>query len=63
MARYNLNDRPVPGGSMEPRLNPNIVERQLNAKLGGIPEPDRGPRKPASPPVRSRSPTPVPGAG
>ena len=37
MARYNLNDRPVPGGSMEPRLNPNIVERQLNAKLGGIP--------------------------
>ena len=37
MARYNLNDRPVPGGSMEPRLNPKIGNRELNAKLGGIP--------------------------
>ena len=37
MGRYNLNDRPMPGGSMEPRLNPKIVERQLDAKLGGIP--------------------------
>jgi hypothetical protein len=40
MTRYNMNDRPVPGGSMEPRLNPKIVERQLNAKLGPrLPEP------------------------
>lgn len=31
--RYNLNDRDL-GGSMTPRLNPRIVERQLNAKLG-----------------------------
>jgi hypothetical protein len=31
--RYNLNDR-IFGGSMEPRLNPKVVERQLNAKLG-----------------------------
>ena len=41
MARYNLNDRPVPGGSCEPRLNPKIGDVQLNAKIGGIPEPDR----------------------
>jgi hypothetical protein len=34
MTRYNLNDRPMPGGSAEPRLNPKITERQLNAKLG-----------------------------
>lgn len=34
MARYNLDDRPVPTGSMDPRLNPEIVNRQLNAKLG-----------------------------
>ncbi len=33
MARYNLNDRPMPGGSMEPRLNPN-AHKELNAKLG-----------------------------
>lgn len=31
--RYNLNDRNL-GGSMEPRLNPKIGERQLNANLG-----------------------------
>ena len=34
MTRYNINDRPMPGGSMDPRLNPNITEKQLNAKLG-----------------------------
>jgi hypothetical protein len=34
MARYNLDDRFMPGGSFEPRLNPKIVDRQLNAKLG-----------------------------
>jgi hypothetical protein len=34
MTRYNMNDRPTPGGSMEPRLNSKIVERQLNVKLG-----------------------------
>ena len=37
MARFNLNDRPVPGGSCEERLAPKITERQLNAKLSGIP--------------------------
>jgi hypothetical protein len=31
--RYTTEDR-ILGGSMEPRLNPKIVERQLNAKLG-----------------------------
>ena len=31
--RYNLNDREY-GGSMSPRLNPEIVDRRLNAKLG-----------------------------
>lgn len=31
--RYRTGDR-IFGGSMEPRLNPRIVERQLNAKLG-----------------------------
>ena len=31
--RYNLDDR-IFGGSMEPRLNPKLVEPQLNAKLG-----------------------------
>lgn len=34
MARYNLNDRPMPGGSMVPRLNPKISETGLNVKLG-----------------------------
>ena len=34
--RYRTGDR-VFGGSMEPSLNPKLVERQLNAKLG----PDR----------------------
>jgi hypothetical protein len=34
MARYNLNDRPVPGGSMEPRLNAPRTHKELNAKLG-----------------------------
>lgn len=34
MSNYNLNDRPMPGGSFEDRLNPKITERQLNAKLG-----------------------------
>jgi hypothetical protein len=33
MTRYNLNDRPTPGGSMEPRFNPR-AHPQLNAKLG-----------------------------
>ena len=37
MARYNLNDRPMPGGSMEPRLNAPRTRKELNAKLGGIP--------------------------
>jgi len=34
MGEYDLNKRPMPGGSMSPRLNPKIVETQLNAKLG-----------------------------
>jgi len=34
MANYNLNDRPMPGGSMVPRLNPRISETGLNQKLG-----------------------------
>jgi hypothetical protein len=33
MTRYNMNDRPTPGGSMEPRLNPK-TRPELNAKLG-----------------------------
>jgi hypothetical protein len=33
MKTYNLNDRPF-GGSQDPRLAPEIVNRQLNAKLG-----------------------------
>lgn len=31
--RYSVNDR-IFGGSMEPRLNPEIVDRRLNAKIG-----------------------------
>jgi hypothetical protein len=39
MTRYNLSDRPVPSGSMEPRLNPKS-EPQLNTKLGPrLPDP------------------------
>jgi hypothetical protein len=34
MARYNLDDRPAPSGSMEPRFNPKISNTALNAKLG-----------------------------
>ena len=34
MGEYDLNKRPMPGGSMSPRLNPKIVETQLNTKLG-----------------------------
>lgn len=34
MPRFNLNDRPVPSGSMERRLAPKIGNTQLNAKLG-----------------------------
>ncbi len=34
MARFNLNDRPVPNGSMEPRLNMPRTHKELNAKLG-----------------------------
>jgi hypothetical protein len=34
MANYNLNDRPMPGGSMATRLNAKIVNTELNAKLG-----------------------------
>lgn len=33
MTNYNLNDRPMPGGSMEPRLS-GATDKQLNAKLG-----------------------------
>lgn len=33
--RYQTGDRTF-GGSMEPRLNPKLVERQLNAKLGPV---------------------------
>ena len=33
MARYNLNDRPTPGGSCEERFNPK-GHKELNAKLG-----------------------------
>jgi hypothetical protein len=40
MARYNLNDRPVPGGSMEPRLNMPRTHKELNAKVGAaMPDP------------------------
>lgn len=40
MTRYSYTDRPTPGGSFEPRLNPKIVDRQLNAKLGpAMPQP------------------------
>jgi hypothetical protein len=39
MTRYNLSDRPVPSGSMEPRLNPR-AHRELNTRLGPqLPEP------------------------
>jgi hypothetical protein len=34
MARYNLNDRYMPGGSMDPVLSAQKVDRQLNAKIG-----------------------------
>jgi hypothetical protein len=34
MPRHNLNDRFTPGGSMEPRLNPEICDTRLNANLG-----------------------------
>ena len=33
MTRYNLSDRPVPSGSMEPRLNPK-AHPELNTRLG-----------------------------
>ena len=37
--RYNLNDRTL-GGSMSPRLNPEIADTRLNAKLGlSLPRP------------------------
>lgn len=39
MRRFNLNDRPVPSGSMAPRLNPAIVADGLNRAL-----PPRWPR-------------------
>jgi len=40
MTRYNLNDRPTPGGSMEPSFNPAISDDRLNVKLGpGLPRP------------------------
>jgi hypothetical protein len=32
MTRYNMNDRPTPGGSMELRLNPK-AHPELNTKL------------------------------
>jgi hypothetical protein len=38
MARYNLNDRPMPGGSMDPRLSYKTY-KELNAKIGA-PKPD-----------------------
>lgn len=39
MARYNLNDRPMPGGSMDPRLHYR-AEKELNTKLGpALPRP------------------------
>lgn len=31
--RYNVDDR-ILAGSMDPRLNPEIVDRRLNAALG-----------------------------
>ena len=37
MSRYNMNDRPTPGGSCEERLAPKIGDKQLNARIGGIP--------------------------
>jgi hypothetical protein len=40
MTRFNLNDRPVPGGSMEPRLNMPRTHKELNAKIGAsMPDP------------------------
>lgn len=36
MTRFNLNDRPMPGGSCEERFVPKS-RKELNAKLGGIP--------------------------
>ena len=37
MARFNLNDRPVPSGSCEERLAPRIMDTKLNARIGGVP--------------------------
>ena len=37
MSRYNMNDRPTPGGSFEDRLSPRIGDKRLNARIGGIP--------------------------
>lgn len=31
--RYNVNDR-IYGGSMDPRLSPEIVDQRLNSRLG-----------------------------
>jgi hypothetical protein len=40
MARYNLDDRFMPGGSFEPRLNLPKTHKELNAKLGpAMPQP------------------------
>jgi hypothetical protein len=40
MTRIRNNDRFIPGGSMEPRLNPEIGNTKLNAKLGpNLPRP------------------------
>ena len=38
MARFNLNDRPVPSGSCEERLAPKIMDTKLNARIGGVPK-------------------------
>jgi hypothetical protein len=35
MARINLDDRPMPGGSFVSRLNPRIAQTGLNQKIGG----------------------------
>lgn len=35
MRRWNnINERPVPGGSMVPRLSPKIADNGLNMRLG-----------------------------
>jgi len=36
LMRYNLNDRPTPGGSFEPRLNPKIVKHAAQRQARAV---------------------------